>query len=85
MAVRLVPTHDGDKAGLLAFQNDEHYYFLAVARVGGQNADPARDWTLLQGDADGTIPGTQVAGGFVGTLFGLYAFSAAPWRVRTVG
>ncbi|MEO6528629.1 MAG: glycoside hydrolase family 43 protein [Gemmatimonadaceae bacterium] len=124
-AMRYVPSIDGDKAGLLAFQNDQHYYFLAVARVGGKtqirlekHAGPATgpddgvvasvpvtlsagrpvflkiqarggrydfyyglregDWTLLQGDADGTILSTKVAGGFVGTLFGLYAFSAAP-------
>jgi xylan 1,4-beta-xylosidase len=124
-AMRYVPIADGDKAGLVAFQNDQYYYFLAVTRAGGRtfirlerHAGSATssgdgvvasvpvsvsenqpiylkiqarggrydfyygtqegDWTLLQGDADGTILSTKVAGGFVGTLFGLYAFSAAP-------
>ncbi|MEO8561860.1 MAG: glycoside hydrolase family 43 protein [bacterium] len=124
-AMRYVPTVDGDKAGLVAFQNDQYYYFLSVARIGGStfirlekhagaatapddgvvasvpvNVSASRpvylkiqagggrydfyygsregDWTLLAGDADGTILSTKVAGGFVGTLLGLYAFSAAP-------
>jgi xylan 1,4-beta-xylosidase len=124
-ALRYVPATDGDKAGLVAFQNDQYYYFLAVARTEGRNVvrlekhagtstgpdgavlasvpltvsprDPVllkvqarggrydfyyatRDgeWKLLLGDADGTILSTKVAGGFVGTLFGMYAYSAAP-------
>lgn len=48
--IRFVSTVSRDEAGLVALQNDQYYYFLAVAR----------------------------AGGFVGTLFGLYAFGAAP-------
>ncbi|MEP6618391.1 MAG: glycoside hydrolase family 43 protein [bacterium] len=120
------PSRDGEKAGLVAFQNDEYYYFLAVARVGGQlviqvekraggqrrraaraivasaplhlatNAPVflkitargakydfsygtrAGEWTELLADADGTILSTKVAGGFVGSLFGLYAFTPAP-------
>jgi alpha-N-arabinofuranosidase len=31
-------------------------------------------WVLLAGDADGTILSTRVAGGFVGTMLGLYAY-----------
>jgi xylan 1,4-beta-xylosidase len=124
-ALRYVPATDGDKAGLVAFQNDQYYYFLAVARVEGKTMmrlekhagastgangvvvasaplklsprDPVflkiqarggkydfyygtRDgeWKLLHGDADGTILSTKVAKGFVGTLFGMYAYSAAP-------
>jgi xylan 1,4-beta-xylosidase len=124
-AMRYVPSVDGDKAGLVAFQNDQYYYFLAVARVDGRNvvrlekhagaSTPAEgtvvasapvnlssskplflkiqarggrydfhyatregEWKLLYGDADGTILSTKVAGGFVGTLFGMYAYSAAP-------
>ncbi|MEO6528463.1 MAG: glycoside hydrolase family 43 protein [Gemmatimonadaceae bacterium] len=124
-AMRYAPSVDGDKAGLVAFQNDQYYYFLAVTRVGGQNvvrlekhagastgaegtvvasapvsvssgkplflkvqarggrydfhyATREGEWKLLHGDADGSILSTKVAGGFVGTLFGMYAYSAAP-------
>ena len=30
------PQHDGDKAGLVALQNERHYLFLGVARVNGE-------------------------------------------------
>jgi alpha-N-arabinofuranosidase len=33
------------------------------------------DWQTLHEGADGTILSTNVAGGFVGTLFGMYAHS----------
>jgi xylan 1,4-beta-xylosidase len=33
------------------------------------------EWQLLSGNADGTILSTKVAGGFVGTMLGLYAYS----------
>ncbi len=33
------------------------------------------DWQTLHEGADGTILSTNVAGGFVGTLFGMYAYS----------
>lgn len=36
------------------------------------------DWVLLKGDADGTILSTKVAGGFVGTMLGLYAYRPQP-------
>ena len=35
-------------------------------------------WTLLKENADGTILSTKVAGGFVGTYFGMYAYTANP-------
>ena len=38
----------------------------------------AGEWALLLADADGTILSTRVAGEFVGTVIGLYAFSPAP-------
>lgn len=34
-------------------------------------------WTLLAKDVDGTILSTKKAGGFVGTMFGMYAYSGA--------
>ena len=35
-------------------------------------------WVLLKGDADGTILSTKVAGGFVGTMLGMYAYHPVP-------
>jgi len=122
-AMHYRPTANGDKAGMVAMQSDRYYYFLAVARVNGQDvvqlekhagagtgeagvviasvpivstgqqpvflkieargpsydfyfAQKEGEWKLLLGDADGRILSTHVAGGFVGTMFGLYAYSA---------
>ncbi|MEO8619501.1 MAG: glycoside hydrolase family 43 protein [bacterium] len=122
-AMRYRSTTNGDKAGMVAMQSDQYYYFLAVARVNGQDvvqlekhagagtgeagvviastplvsngqepvflkiqargptydfyfAETPGEWKLLQGDADGRILSTHVAGGFVGTMFGLYAYRA---------
>ncbi|MFI5256569.1 MAG: glycoside hydrolase family 43 protein [Gemmatimonadales bacterium] len=123
-AMRYRPIVDGDRAGLVAFQNDEHYYLLALARVDGairvqleKHDGPSRSevaavvasapvnapagqpvylrivargprydflWATTPGefrtlvhDADGTILSTRKAGGFVGTMFGLYAYTPA--------
>ena len=121
-AVRYAPTRDGEKAGIIAFQNDEFYYFLSVARVAGRTvvqlekhdgpqggaagtvvasapidangpirlkiqgradrydflyADASGAWKTLAADQDGRILSTAVAKGFVGTMLGLYATSAA--------
>jgi xylan 1,4-beta-xylosidase len=121
-AMRYLPSANGDRAGIVAFQNDEHYFFLSVARVNGATrvqlerragsspdsatviasaplsvapnqpvylriaargphydffwATRADEWTPLLVDADGTILSTRRAGGFVGTMFGLFAYSA---------
>ena len=119
--VRYAPGKPGDKAGLVAFHNETHYYFLGVVHDGTKpaiqlqrrasqtaSADSVlasaplegtagapvylrvrtRDgridfyygtepnaWKPLLLDADGTILSTKVAGGFVGTVFGMYAFA----------
>ena len=120
--MRFTPQKDGDRAGLVAFQGGNFWYWLAVGRVDGKpvvqviergwrspdrpdsvlataplpNADatvylritarrgaydfsyatsPDR-WTPLVSNADGTILSTKTAGGFVGTLFALYAYGA---------
>ena len=122
VAMRYAPGADGDKAGIVAFQNDDHFYFLGVGRDGATStirleraviggAPGATDviasapytpsggapiylritarggqydfsygrrvgqWTMLAKDVDGTILSTKKAGGFVGSLFGLYAHS----------
>ena len=115
------PDAPADKAGLVAFQNDDHYYLLAVTladngpivqlekEAGSASDEPvivasaplapvgpgpiylkieARgdrynfyygttpdEWILLKGDEDGKILSTKEAGGFVGTMFGMYAYS----------
>jgi alpha-N-arabinofuranosidase len=35
-ALRYTPARDGDKVGLVAFQNEDYYYFLGVTREAGQ-------------------------------------------------
>ena len=124
VAMRYTPAADGDKAGIVAFQNDSHFYFLGVGRdgeaatirleravIGGTPGATevvasapytaprdgvvylkiqaragqydfaygarAGEWTMLAKDVDGTILSTKKAGGFVGSLFGLYAHSNA--------
>ncbi|MBA7684045.1 Non-reducing end alpha-L-arabinofuranosidase BoGH43B [subsurface metagenome] len=109
----------GDKAGMVAFQNEEHYYFTGITlKEDGQafvlekgsaegpvemvstTIDIANDapvyikieargkyydfyyaleagkWKLLQNDVDGMLLSTHVAGGFVGTYFGMYAYKS---------
>ncbi|HVI99380.1 MAG TPA: glycoside hydrolase family 43 protein [Sphingomonas sp.] len=34
--VRFTPAHDGDRAGLAAFQNDDYWFFLGIEQVGGK-------------------------------------------------
>jgi len=124
-AMRYRPLAAGDKAGIVAFQGSDAFYFLGVTLAGGTpvielelrsgqgaaagttlialaplEASPdstlylrirARggrydfsyayhpdDWVLLKGDADGTMLSTRVAGGFVGTLLGMYAYHSRP-------
>ena len=115
--LRFSPTREGDAAGLVAIQNDEYWYFLALERRGGRpvirltrrrGADvetvaaapiaaglPVRlridagggeydfsyavggnDWKALRRGEDGMMLSTRTAGGFVGTLFGVHAYSA---------
>ena len=121
-ALRFAPARDGEEAGLAAFQSDEYWYFLALAREAGRmvvrlerragpsdpaggvtlasipspvrageplrlriEADGARyhfsvaapggAWRYLLRDADGTLLSTKTAGGFVGAVFGLHAYT----------
>ena len=117
------PAAAGDKAGLVAFHNESHYFFLGIVHDGTRpmiqlqrrasreaTADSvlasaslpeslarpvflrmrARDgrydffyattpdeWKPLLEDADGTILSSKVAGCFVGTMFGMYAYGNA--------
>jgi xylan 1,4-beta-xylosidase len=120
-AMHYAPAKQGDRAGLVAFQSEDHYYFLGVVQEAGRAMmevrrragrtavgdsvlasapitlsarSPiylgirARDgrydflyatkpnaWTVLLADADGTMLSTKVAGGFVGTMLGMYAYT----------
>ena len=122
-AMWYVPARAGDRAGIVAFHNESHYYFLGLVHDGtapvlelrrrawrGETGDSvvasvpiavspttplylqirAREdrydflyatkpnaWQTLVADADGTILSTKVAGGFVGTMFGIYAYTAS--------
>jgi alpha-N-arabinofuranosidase len=120
--MRFAAARNGDKAGLAAYQNEAHYYFIGVVNDGGQRLlrverradanDPVDgvvlastalttrgpvdlriaaqggrytfsyavggEWKTLLADADGTILSTEKAGGFVGTLIGLYAHAGQP-------
>lgn len=55
--------------------------YLKISVRGGQidfhYSQKPNAWTLLKGGLDATILSTKVATGFVGTMFGLYAYSAA--------
>jgi len=122
-AMWYVPTRPGDRAGIVAFQNESHYYFLGVVHDGtkpmlelrrrawrGEQGDSVvasapvavspkaplylqirvredrydflyatkpNAWQTLAADADGTMLSTKVAGGFVGTMFGIYAYTGS--------
>lgn len=56
--------------------------YLRVEARGGRYAfsygTRPGEWIVLKDDADGTVLSSKVAGGFVGTMLGMYAYSAAP-------
>jgi xylan 1,4-beta-xylosidase len=121
--MRFTPAADGDKAGLVAVQNDDFYWFIGLVRDGGKTLvrvekragykDPVDGvvvaekpvslksgqglnlkitakagtldfaygvapgkWETLKAGADGTTLSTKIAGGFVGTMLGVYAHGA---------
>jgi xylan 1,4-beta-xylosidase len=121
--LRFEPKADGDKAGLVAVQSDDFYWFVGLVRDGGKTlvrvekrtgkGDPVDgavaaetplalkpgaplnlkitvtggaldfaygtapgQWETLKAGADGTTLSTKVAGGFVGTMLGVYAHGA---------
>lgn len=121
-AMRYALKNHGDRAGLVALQNDQYYYFFGLQNVDdrillvlGRRAGPgdvvdghviesmsfpdarikpielrieARaaeydfwyrlpngDWRLFAEKLDGTLLSTEVAQGFVGATFGMYAYS----------
>lgn len=120
--MRYRPQMAGDRAGLVAFQNESHFFFLGVGFANGErviqlerragDALPtdrpiiaSAPWPegkgetiylridanggsydfsygfapdesiVLQADVDGSVLSTRMAGGFVGTMIGPYAYS----------
>jgi xylan 1,4-beta-xylosidase len=109
---------DNEKAGLVIFQDEKHFYYLckstdqgkAVVQLFKSNTESktmdlitqasvtsnkvqlsikaegeqysfryaikSNEWVLLKDKVDGTFLSTQVAGGFIGSLFGMYATSS---------
>jgi alpha-N-arabinofuranosidase len=115
-AVSFLPKSSNEKAGLLVFQNEQHYYFLcksvekgkpvvqlykssgdnqaliasALLKTNGEiffkaeanentyafyYAVQKSKWHLLKDNVDGTFLSTAVAGGFVGSMYAMYATS----------
>ncbi len=112
------PLKDGDRAGILALQNDDYYLFFGLTRRNGQDVlevtrragkteprdgvtvasipSPGKDLDLtvkvtagkasfsygkgvnVASDVDVTNLSTNKAGGFVGTVIGLYAYGQNP-------
>ncbi len=129
-SVEFVPISENEKAGLIIFQNEQHYYFLCQTYKNNQpavelykgpgNANAGKEpellatqplsvkmkklqlkisfdkgdyafwyaegnskWVLLKDKVDGRFLSTAAGGGFVGSVFGLYATSSgAPSRGR---
>ncbi|MBT1695541.1 glycoside hydrolase family 43 protein [Fulvivirgaceae bacterium PWU4] len=117
-ALSFSATSDNEKAGLVIFQDEHHFYYLCKSVADGKNVvqlykSPAEGnamellaqayvptgavffridakgeqysfhyalkpgkWSLLKDNVDGTFLSTQVAGGFIGCLFGMYATSS---------
>lgn len=112
------PAGENEKAGLVIFQNEHHFYYLCKSMENGKPviqlykstasdsllllstkplataskplylqikakgaiyefsyATERNHWILLKGNVDGKFLSTKVAGGFVGSFFGLYTTS----------
>lgn len=112
------PVKENESAGLMIFQNEDHYYFLARTIISDMphltlyQSDPMSEtdkllasvvipeqgklflridarqdkydfkyafrknkWQVLKANVDGKFLSTEVAGGFVGSVFALYATS----------
>jgi xylan 1,4-beta-xylosidase len=114
------PKAANEKAGLVIFQDEKHFYYLCKSVDGGkpmlqlfkstadvkqpellaqaplksatasvqlriqaqadaynfQYSENGKTWTVLKDKVDGKFLSTQVAGGFIGCLFGMYATSS---------
>ncbi|MCD9015488.1 glycoside hydrolase family 43 protein [Parachryseolinea silvisoli] len=117
-ALTFTAKSDHEKAGLVIFQDERHFYYLCKSVADGKNVvqlykSPAEGsamellaqvnvpsgavllrisaegerysfryalspgkWSVLKDNVDGTFLSTQVAGGFIGCVFGMYATSS---------
>ena len=70
IAEATLPRTVGDSLYLRIRARGGQYDFLYAAR--------ANDWRPVALGVDGTILSTHVAGGFVGTVIGLYVYAGKP-------
>ena len=56
--VRFDPRVDGDKAGLVAMQSDDFYWFVGLARAGGQTVVRVEKRTGKGDPVDGVVVGS---------------------------
>ncbi|MBO2011229.1 glycoside hydrolase family 43 protein [Hymenobacter negativus] len=121
------PKAANEKAGLVIFQDEKHFYYLCKSVDGGkpmlqlfkstadvkqpellaqaplksatasvqlriqaqadaynfQFSENGKTWTTLKDKVDGKFLSTQVAGGFIGCLFGMYATSSGQPTANT--
>jgi alpha-N-arabinofuranosidase len=117
-ALTFTAKSDNEKAGLVIFQDERHFYYLCKSVADGKNVvqlykSPAEGsamellaqvnvpsgvvllrisaegerysfryalspgkWSVLKDNVDGTFLSTQVAGGFIGCVFGMHATSS---------
>jgi alpha-N-arabinofuranosidase len=131
ISMNFLPQSENEKAGLLAFQNEEHFYFLCKSLEGNEPVvqlfksciETASDtiellasqkiskeqsekelylkieargktyaffysfkhakWNLLKEGIDATWLSTRVAGGFVGSMYAMYATSSGKMSTNT--
>jgi len=111
------PKSENEKAGLVIFQDEKHFYYLCQSKVGTQNmiqlfkstetstmellaqtpvtakslklriqsegdkysffyATKGNKFIVLKSDVDGKFLSTKTAGGFIGSIYGMYATSS---------
>ncbi|RZL09104.1 MAG: DUF1349 domain-containing protein, partial [Hymenobacter sp.] len=121
------PKAENEKAGLVVFQDEKHFYYLCKSVANGQPllqlfksttdvknpellaqmplksaagsvqlriraqggaygfhfSENGKTWNVLKDQVDGKFVSTQVAGGFIGCLFGMYATSSGQPTANT--
>jgi alpha-N-arabinofuranosidase len=68
IASQKIPTQQDKKVLFLKIESNKDKYFFSYSFSSGQ-------WTSLQDNLDGTFLSTKTAGGFVGSIYAMYATS----------